>query len=53
MISLREVMLITLYLQALTMVGLGVYFALTGQTRLGVAQFLLAAVTIIIYSGGL
>lgn len=52
-VTFREIMVIILWIQAITMVLLGVYFLTTGQARLGYAQFLLAAVTILVYSGGL
>lgn len=38
--------------QIVTFLGLGVLFLAHGQTRLGIAQLLLAAVQAVIYSGG-
>ena len=39
--------------QCLTFLLLGVYFLSRGDWRLGVAQLLLAAVELVLYSGGL
>jgi hypothetical protein len=40
-----------LLIQVASFVGLGILFIAAGQWRLGVAQILLAAVQLIIYSG--
>lgn len=46
-------MMIVLLVQAITMVALGAYFIATGSLNLGVAQILLAVVTVLIYGGGI
>lgn len=43
---------VLLGVQVATFVGLGAVFVVRGETRLGVAQVLLAAVQAVIYSGG-
>lgn len=40
-----------LVIQIATMLYLGVWFIRADQARLGIAQFLLAAVTAVLYSG--
>lgn len=42
---------VIVYVQVATFVAGGIYFMRDGQTRLGAAQFLLAAVQAVIYTG--
>ena len=44
-------LLLILALQVLTFIALGILFMREGQWRLGIAQALLAAVQLIIYTG--
>lgn len=42
---------VIVYVQAATMVLLGIFFAQEGEWRMAIAQALLAAVTCVIYTG--
>lgn len=44
---------IILSVQVITFVALGILFMCSGQTRLGIAQILLALVQIVIYTEGI
>lgn len=50
---MRSIALALLIVQVSTFIGLGFYFLTNGEPRLGIAQFLLAAVQFVIYSGGI
>lgn len=52
-LTLKDAMYIVLAVQVITMFILGTYFWFAnGHINLGVAQFLLGIVTVLIYSGG-
>lgn len=44
-------LLALLTIETLSFIGLGLYFLVTGQWRLGAAQVLLAVVNLVLYTG--